>query len=69
MLFDSRSMVKKPLPLCGKRQAGSLLQITTLRTQLSSILKKCDVERQSDLVPIVSSIPVVHPLPSETDHT
>jgi len=45
------------------------LQITTLRTQLSSILKKCEVERQSDLVRIVSSIPVVHPLLSETDHT
>jgi DNA-binding CsgD family transcriptional regulator/PAS domain-containing protein len=43
------------------------LQITTLRTQLSSILRKCAVERQSDLVRLVLSIPVVHPLPSETE--
>jgi PAS domain-containing protein len=33
--------------------------ITTLRTQLSSILKKCEVERQSDLVRLISNIPVV----------
>jgi DNA-binding CsgD family transcriptional regulator len=35
------------------------LQITTLRTQLSSVLKKCEVERQSDLVRLISNIPVV----------
>jgi DNA-binding CsgD family transcriptional regulator len=35
------------------------VQITTLRTQLSSILKKCEVERQSDLVRLISNIPVV----------
>jgi DNA-binding CsgD family transcriptional regulator len=44
------------------------VQITTLRTQLSSVLKKCGVERQSDLVRLISNIPVVHPLPSETEH-
>jgi DNA-binding CsgD family transcriptional regulator len=43
------------------------LQITTLRTQLSAILRKCEVERQSDLVRLIASIPVVHP-PSETEH-
>ena len=37
------------------------VQITTLRTQLSAILKKCDVERQSDLVRLIANIPVVHP--------
>lgn len=42
------------------------VQITTLRTQLSSILKKCEVERQSDLVRLISNIPVVHLTPSET---
>jgi DNA-binding CsgD family transcriptional regulator/PAS domain-containing protein len=35
------------------------VQITTLRTQLSSVLKKCEVERQSDLVRLISNIPVV----------
>ena len=44
------------------------VQITTLRTQLSSILRKCDVERQSDLVRLIGSIPVVRPPPSETEH-
>jgi DNA-binding CsgD family transcriptional regulator len=43
------------------------LQITTLRTQLSSILKKCEVERQSDLVRLISNIPVVRLTPSETE--
>jgi hypothetical protein len=41
------------------------VQITTLRTQLSSILRKCEVGRQSDLVRLVSSIPVIHPTHSE----
>jgi DNA-binding CsgD family transcriptional regulator len=45
------------------------VQITTLRTQLSSILKKCGVERQSDLVRLISNIPVVHLLPGETEHS
>jgi DNA-binding CsgD family transcriptional regulator len=40
------------------------VQITTLRTQLSSILKKCEVERQSDLVRLISNIPVVRLTPS-----
>jgi DNA-binding CsgD family transcriptional regulator/PAS domain-containing protein len=35
------------------------VQITTLRTQLSSVLKKCEVERQTDLVRLISNIPVV----------
>jgi DNA-binding CsgD family transcriptional regulator len=43
------------------------VQITTLRTQLSSILKKCEVERQSDLVRLIASIPLVEPLQSETE--
>jgi DNA-binding CsgD family transcriptional regulator len=54
----------------GKRLAAFAaelgLQITTLRTQLSSILRKCEVERQSDLVRLVLSIPVVEPLPGAT---
>lgn len=41
------------------------VQITTLRTQLSSVLKKCEVGRQSDLVRLVSNIPVVHLATSE----
>jgi DNA-binding CsgD family transcriptional regulator/PAS domain-containing protein len=41
------------------------VQITTLRTQLSSILKKCEVERQADLVRLISNIPVVGLTPSE----
>jgi DNA-binding CsgD family transcriptional regulator/PAS domain-containing protein len=43
------------------------VQITTLRTQLSSILKKCEVERQSDLVRLISCIPVVRLTQSETE--
>jgi DNA-binding CsgD family transcriptional regulator len=43
------------------------VQITTLRTQLSSILKKCDVERQSDLVNLIASIPLLDPAPREKD--
>jgi DNA-binding CsgD family transcriptional regulator len=43
------------------------VQITTLRTQLSSILKKCEVERQSDLVRLISNFPVVRLTPSETE--
>jgi DNA-binding CsgD family transcriptional regulator len=43
------------------------VQITTLRTQLSSVLKKCEVERQSDLVRLISNIPVVRLIPSEEE--
>jgi DNA-binding CsgD family transcriptional regulator len=43
------------------------LQITTLRTQLSSVLKKCEVERQSDLVRLISNIPVVRLRSSEEE--
>ena len=35
------------------------VRITTLRTQLSAILKKVGAERQSDLVRILTSIPIV----------
>jgi DNA-binding CsgD family transcriptional regulator len=42
------------------------LKITTLRTQLSSILKKCEVERQSDLVRLVSNIPALRRAPNTT---
>ena len=34
------------------------LRITTLRTQLSSLLKKVGAERQADLIRVLSSIPV-----------
>jgi DNA-binding CsgD family transcriptional regulator len=43
------------------------VQITTLRTQLSSVLKKCGVERQSDLVRLISNIPVVRLMTSEEE--
>jgi DNA-binding CsgD family transcriptional regulator len=43
------------------------VQITTLRTQLSSILKKCEVKRQSDLVRLMGSIPLVQSSHRETD--
>ncbi|HTW52339.1 MAG TPA: hypothetical protein VME45_10630 [Stellaceae bacterium] len=44
------------------------VQITTLRTQLSSALKKCGVERQSDLVRLIAGIPVVDlPRPERAD--
>jgi DNA-binding CsgD family transcriptional regulator len=39
------------------------VQITTLRTQLSSVLEKCEVKRQVDLVLLIASIPVVRPEP------
>jgi DNA-binding CsgD family transcriptional regulator len=42
------------------------LQITTLRSQMSSTLRKCGVERQSDLVHLISTIPpftAPHPKP------
>jgi DNA-binding CsgD family transcriptional regulator len=39
--------------------AKSGLQITTLRTQLSTILKKVGADRQVDLVRILTSVPVV----------
>jgi DNA-binding NarL/FixJ family response regulator len=43
------------------------VQISTLRTQLSSILRKCGVERQADLVRLIASIPVVQPVPGATE--
>jgi DNA-binding CsgD family transcriptional regulator len=48
------------------------VQITTLRTQLSSILKKCEMKRQADLVRLIGSIPVLRSsrresIPYETD--
>ena len=37
--------------------AGDIgVQITTLRTQLSAILRKFDVDRQSDIIRVVSNI-------------
>jgi DNA-binding CsgD family transcriptional regulator len=68
----SRSESRLAMALAsGKRMielAGEFgVQITTLRTQLSSILRKCEVERQSDLVRLVSSIPVVRPSSSASD--
>jgi DNA-binding CsgD family transcriptional regulator len=36
------------------------VRVTTLRSQLSSILTKCGVERQSDLVRLISTIPPSH---------
>jgi DNA-binding NarL/FixJ family response regulator len=39
--------------------AKSGVQITTLRTQLSAILKKVGADRQVDLVRILTSVPVV----------
>ena len=39
------------------------VQITTLRTQLSAILRKFDVERQSDIVRVISNIPAAAPSP------
>jgi DNA-binding CsgD family transcriptional regulator len=38
------------------------VQITTLRTQLSAILRKFDVERQSDIVRVISHIPAWAPV-------
>ncbi|HEY3148586.1 MAG TPA: hypothetical protein VGJ75_19660 [Dongiaceae bacterium] len=35
---------------------GNAVEITTLRTQLSSVLRKVGMERQVDLVRILSSI-------------
>jgi DNA-binding CsgD family transcriptional regulator/PAS domain-containing protein len=43
------------------------VQITTLRSQLSSILTKCGVERQPDLVRLISTIPVIQSVRPETD--
>jgi DNA-binding CsgD family transcriptional regulator len=49
--------------LAGKRlrevAADSGIQITTLRTQLSSVLRKVGVSRQTELIRVLSNIPVV----------
>jgi DNA-binding CsgD family transcriptional regulator/PAS domain-containing protein len=49
--------------LAGKRlrevAADSGVQITTLRTQLSSVLRKVGVSRQAELIRILANIPVV----------
>ena len=42
------------------------VQITTLRTQVSAILRKFDVERQSDIVRVVSNIPAGPPTDGST---
>jgi len=55
----------------GKRLTGLVsefgVQITTLRTQLSSILRKCGVERQTDLVRLIASNPLVHSVLGEAE--
>ena len=45
--------------------ADSSIQITTARTQLSSILRKVGVTRQAELIRVLSSIPVISALPPE----
>jgi DNA-binding CsgD family transcriptional regulator len=45
--------------------ADSSIQITTARTQLSSILRKVGVTRQTELIRVLSSIPVISTLPPE----
>jgi DNA-binding CsgD family transcriptional regulator len=37
------------------------LQITTLRSQISAILRKVGVERQSDLIGVLSRLPFIIP--------
>jgi DNA-binding NarL/FixJ family response regulator len=39
--------------------AGSGVRITTVRTQFSSVLRKVGVSRQTDLIRVLSNIPVV----------
>jgi DNA-binding CsgD family transcriptional regulator len=41
------------------------VQITTLRTQLSSVLRKVGVSRQAELIRVLSNIPVVPASPSD----
>jgi DNA-binding NarL/FixJ family response regulator len=49
--------------LAGKKlrevAADSAVQITTARTQLSSVLRKVGVSRQAELIRVLSNIPVV----------
>ena len=49
--------------LAGKKlrevAADSGVQITTVRTQLSSVLRKVGVSRQTELIRVLSNIPVV----------
>jgi len=42
------------------------LQITTLRTELSTILRKLGVKRQADLVRLLSTVRVFNPRPRDT---
>jgi DNA-binding CsgD family transcriptional regulator len=39
--------------------ADSSIQITTARTQLSSILRKTGVTRQVDLIRLLSNVPMI----------
>lgn len=52
--------------LAGKKlhevAADSGVRITTLRTQLSSVLRKVGVSRQAELIRVLSNIPVTAPL-------
>jgi DNA-binding CsgD family transcriptional regulator len=45
--------------------ADSGVQITTLRTQLSSVLRKVGVSRQAELIRVLSNIPVGPASPPE----
>ena len=42
------------------------VQITTLRTQLSSVLRKTGTTRQGDLIRLLSSVPVISSGTGET---
>jgi DNA-binding CsgD family transcriptional regulator len=52
-----------PTVLAGKKLGEVAMefgvQITTLRTQLSSILRKTGVTRQIDLIRLLSNVPVI----------
>jgi DNA-binding CsgD family transcriptional regulator len=53
------------MPGTGKRlndiAAGSGVKITTLRTQLRSILRKVGVDRQTQLVQVLSKVQAIEP--------
>jgi DNA-binding CsgD family transcriptional regulator len=60
----SRAESRLAVALLGGKRLGEVstdfgVQITTLRTQLSSILKKTEVTRQVDLIRLLSSVPVI----------
>src|SRR5712672_269872 len=64
----SRAESRLAVALLGGKRLGEVsrdfgVQITTLRTQLSSILKKTEVTRQVDLIRLLSSVPVISATP------